>query len=73
MPKKSTPSFAEAINELEEITAWFEGSDFSVDEALVKFERGLQLAQQCQARLQQVETKITELSAIYAPSSQNRD
>lgn len=73
MPKKHEPSFAEAMNELEEITTWFEGSEFSVDEALVKFERGLQLAQQCQARLQHVETKITELSALYAPSAQNRD
>lgn len=71
MTKKNTPTFAEAMNELEEITAWFEGSEFSVDEALLKFERGLQLAQQCQARLQQVETKITELSTLYASSLTN--
>jgi exodeoxyribonuclease VII small subunit len=72
MPKKSPPSFAEAMEELEAITAWFEGSAFVVDDALLKFERGLQLAQLCQQRLQEVETKITELSTRYAPSSSDR-
>ena len=68
MTKKAV-TFAGAMEELEAITAWFEGSDFSVDEALVKFERGLKLAEECQARLKEVDTKITELSSTYASHS----
>jgi exodeoxyribonuclease VII small subunit len=68
MAKKIT-NFAGAMEELEAITAWFEGADFSVDEALIKFERGLVLAEQCQARLKEVDTKITELTSTYASHS----
>jgi exodeoxyribonuclease VII small subunit len=57
--KKS--SFAEAFQELEEITAWFETSDVDLDEGLKKFERGLELAQICKKKLAEVENKVVDL------------
>ncbi|HRH31903.1 MAG TPA: exodeoxyribonuclease VII small subunit [bacterium] len=65
MAKKS-PSFAEAFTELEEITSWFETSDVDLDEGLKKFERGLELAQACKAKLAEVENKVVDLKKKFA-------
>lgn len=65
MAKKSS-SFAEAFTELEEITSWFETSDVDLDEGLKKFERGLELAQACKAKLAEVENKVVDLKKKFA-------
>lgn len=65
MAKKNS-SFAEAFTELEEITSWFETSDVDLDEGLKKFERGLELAQACKAKLAEVENKVVDLKKKFA-------
>ena len=60
MAKKET-SFAEAFQELETITAWFESAEVDLDEGLKKFERGLELANVCKKKLSDVENKVVEL------------
>jgi exodeoxyribonuclease VII small subunit len=59
MSKK--PNFSEAFAELEAITEWFETGEVDLDEGLKKFERGLELAQICKAKLADVENKVIEL------------
>lgn len=64
MSKKT--SFADAFQELEEITAWFETADVDLDEGLKKFERGLELAQVCKSKLSEVENKVVDLKKKFA-------
>ena len=64
MSKKT--SFADAFQELEDITAWFETADVDLDEGLKKFERGLELAQVCKSKLSEVENKVVDLKKKFA-------
>ncbi|MEK7183264.1 MAG: exodeoxyribonuclease VII small subunit [Patescibacteria group bacterium] len=65
MAKKSA-SFADAFQELEEITAWFETAEVDLDEGLKKFERGLELAQVCKKKLAEVENQVIDLKKKFA-------
>jgi exodeoxyribonuclease VII small subunit len=60
MPKKDV-TFAEAFQELEKLTEWFETEEVDLDDGLKKFERGLELAQVCKKKLAEVENKVTTL------------
>ncbi len=64
MSKK--PTFSEAFAELEAITEWFETGEVDLDEGLKKFERGLELAQICKAKLADVENKVIELKQKFS-------
>lgn len=61
MASKKQLKFAEAFEELEKLTEWFETEDADLDEGLKKFERGLELAQICKTQLAEVENKVTTL------------
>ncbi|MDD5251019.1 MAG: exodeoxyribonuclease VII small subunit [Patescibacteria group bacterium] len=61
--KKS--DFSRAYEELEEIVRWFEREDADLDESLAKFERGLELAKQCQERLKEVENRVKSIKAKF--------
>lgn len=65
-PKKSTakdePSFESALNELETLVDELEAGELSLAESLQKFERGVNLARQCQKSLDQAEQKVRILS-----------
>lgn len=65
--KKTTKiNFAQAFEELEQITAWFESeAQTDLDEGLKKFERGLVLAAILKARLGEVEQKVQEIKKTY--------
>lgn len=61
-PKKpESLSFEEAVAELEDIVARMERGDLPLEEALAAFERGVQLANQSQQKLQQAEQKVQML------------
>lgn len=60
MPKKQL-TFSEAFSELEDLTRWFEEEEIELDEGMKKFERGLELAQVCKKKLQEVENNVTKL------------
>jgi len=67
MPKSSKKtSFSEAFKELETIVEWFEDSEADLEEGLKKFERGLELAQQCRTRLKDVENKVSKIKAKFS-------
>lgn len=54
-------NFEQALKELESITQWFESSDADLDQGLVKFERGMELAKQLKAHLDDVENRVEKI------------
>ncbi len=57
--------FEAAIKELEEITQWFESTEADLDEGLVKFERGMELATQLKEHLATVENRVEKIKARF--------
>ncbi len=54
----SKEDFGKKLNELESITEWFESDDVDLNEALKKFERGMELADSLKKELQQIENRV---------------
>ncbi len=65
MPRKktSTPSFEEALSELESLVETMEQGDLTLEESLQSFERGVELTRACQRALKSAEQKVEILSA----------
>ena len=61
-------SFAKQFAELEAITAWFERDGVDLEEGIVKFERGMQLASDLRERLKSAEVKIEEIRKKFGAS-----
>ena len=57
MSKDST-NFAKEMKELEAIVEWFEAEEVDLNEALPKFERGMELATKLRKPLSEVENKV---------------
>ena len=56
--KKKQLSFESAIERLEEITADLEGGETSLEDSITLYTEGLEIARQCNARLEEAEKKI---------------
>ena len=54
----TTPSFEQALAELEKIVTRMEGGQLSLEEALAAHKRGLELAKLCQSRLEAAQQQI---------------
>ena len=54
--------FEASINELEELVEKMEGGEFSLEESLKQFERGISLARACQHALRGAEQKVLLLT-----------
>lgn len=65
MSDKQNKTFAEDMAELEAITTWFESPDIDLDEALDKFERGMELASGLKKQLGDVENKIEKIKKSF--------
>lgn len=59
-------SFADAFQELEAITEWFETQNVDLDEGVRKFERGLELAKMLKEKLADVENTVVTLKKKFA-------
>lgn len=59
-------NFSEAFRELEEINEWFQREDIDLEEALQKYERGMELIKRCKERLKQAENKFEEIKKKYS-------
>lgn len=62
-----TPSFEQLYTELETTIERLEAGNLTLDEALALYERGMELAKQCNAMLDSAELRIQELAP--APSA----
>jgi exodeoxyribonuclease VII small subunit len=59
-------NFTKAYQEIEEINKWFQKEDIDLDEALKKYERGMELIEKCKKRLKEVENKFEEIKKKYS-------
>ena len=62
MPETTTPSFEDALQELDSIVKSLEGGSLSLQDALACFERGIALTKSCQQALSKAEQKIATLT-----------
>lgn len=53
--------FTAKLKELENITKWFEAEDLDLDEALVKFERGMTLVSELKEHLGKVQNQVEKI------------
>ena len=65
VPKKKapSPSFEEALAELEALVENLEQGDLPLEDSLKSFERGIELTRTCQQALKEAEQKIEILSS----------
>lgn len=61
--------FGAALKELEAITAWFEGENIDLDEGLVKFERGMELAGKLRAGLAATQNRVEQIKQKFDQAS----
>lgn len=59
---KKEKSFEEALNQLEKIVLELEEGELSLEEALKKFEQGIDLSRFCTQKLTQAEEKVEKLT-----------
>ncbi len=56
--KKKQPDLETSLKELEQLVESMESGDLSLDEAMKKFERGIELTRFCQNALKEAEQKV---------------
>jgi len=59
-------NFTEAYQEVEKINDWFQEENIDLDEALKKFQRGMDLIKGCKERLKNAENKFEEIKKKYS-------
>lgn len=63
---ESKVSFKEAMTRLEDIVSLLERNEIELEEAIVLFEEGLQLVNNCDTQLKGFEEKVSQLMDNYA-------
>jgi exodeoxyribonuclease VII small subunit len=59
MTKPTTPqNFEDAIAQLEKIVTQIEGEEINLDDALSKYQQGINLVKYCQSKLAEIEQKV---------------
>ncbi len=64
-----TPKFEEGLAELEKLVTEMEAGELGLDEALKRFEKGVQLAGRLQKALEDTHRKVEQLSLEGAPDA----
>ncbi len=64
-------NFTKAYQEIEEINEWFQNEDIDLEEALKKYERGMELIKKCKERLSEAENKFEEIQQKYGGKEEN--
>ena len=68
--KKLSPTFEQALSELDTIVASMEDGKLTLDELVTKFEQGSKLLQICQKQLGEAELKIEQLKLNEHPEGE---
>ena len=68
MADKTAPSFEESFAQLEEVVRQLERGELTLDESMALFEKGIKLAQLCEAKLDKAEQKVSQLVGIGSDS-----
>lgn len=61
---EASEDFEALFSRLEEVAGRLEAGNLSLEQSVSLYEEGMQLAQRCQALLQQVEQRIERLQAL---------
>ena len=64
--------FEDQLKELEQIVEWFASEDVDIDQAVIKYENGMKIANRLQSRLKDAEFKINEIKNLY-PVDKDQD
>jgi exodeoxyribonuclease VII small subunit len=64
-PQNSSSDFTQKLKELEAITEWFESGDVDLNQALEKFERGMELTEELKRQLKDVENRVQKIRAKF--------
>lgn len=54
-------SLTELMNQLDQIVAWFNSGEVDIDQAAMKFDEGVKLAEVIKAKLAETDTKINQI------------
>jgi len=65
MTKDNELTLSKAFDELEKITAEFEGGDIDLEKGVPKFKRGLELAKFLKEKLSKIENEIEEIKSNF--------
>lgn len=63
-PKSET--IAEKLEKLEELLAWFESEEITVEEALEKYEKALQLSNELEEQLKNAKNQVEVIKKKFA-------
>lgn len=69
MADKTSLTFEESYAQLEEVVRQLERGELTLDESMALFEKGIKLAQMCEARLDKAEQKVSQLVGIGTDST----
>lgn len=58
--------FTKAYKEIEKINEWFQKEEIDLEEALDKYERGMELIEKCKERLDKSKNKFEEIKEKYS-------
>ncbi len=58
---KTTPTFEEALSQLETLAEQIENGQISLEESITKYEQGMKLVTQCRGILSKAEQRIQKL------------
>lgn len=61
MSNKSEETLETQLKQLDQVVAWFDQEDFDVEEALGKYEQGIELVTAIEDRLKHLENKVEVL------------
>ena len=67
----SKSDFGSQLKELEAITEWFESEEVDLNEAIAKFERGMELADTLKKELEQIENRVEKIKQRFDGPSQS--
>ena len=63
---KDNFDFTKAYKEIEEINEWFQKEEIDLEEALDKYEKGMELIEKCKGRLDKSKNKFEEIKEKYS-------
>ena len=58
---KDSKTFEDSLNELEKIASNLENGELGLDEAIIEFEKGINLSKECSKKLDEAEKRINIL------------
>ena len=69
MSQKNDPSIEAELTELDQLVAWFESEDFTLEQAMANYEKAEVLASRIETRLSELKNEVTVLKKKFDQAS----